>query len=167
MSTMTALKQEILAYLEGLSGPLHTARITAEYPDALRACPLKKPVVAVGLESVELTEGGFGGYYGKDPQSADLFGRAALVTVRLDILCPTAQGGEGCHRLYEALCDALLLSRTSFGFYRLRCEDIRHDRDCMANHLRVLGSLRGAVTKGDDSLAVREFDLRRRESEKE
>lgn len=166
METMAALKASIVAYVEryALDGALHGAKAVAEFPAADRAYPLKKPVIAVGIESVELTGGALGGFYGSQPDSgADVYGRSALVTVYFDIHCPVFQGGEGCHAVYEALCDALLLGNCPFGFYRMWCGGIAYDGDTAANRLRVRAALRGAVTREDSSIVLRDFNVIRNE----
>lgn len=163
METMAALKQSVVDYLarHGAGGALQQARLVCEYPDMVRAYPLKQPVVAVGVESVALSDGGMGGYYGeRGDGSASCYGKAAVVTMYFDIHCPPSQGGEGCHRLYEALCDLLLLGDCPYGFYRMHCDGIGYDKDTAANRLRATATLRGAVTKADTGMTVREFDVR-------
>lgn len=166
METMAALKAAIVAYVErnALEVALHGAKAVTEFPSADRVYPLKKPVIAVGIESVALTGGALGGFYGSQPGGgADVYGRSALVTVYFDIHCPVFQGGEGCHAVYEALCDALLLGSCPFGFYRMWCGGIEYDGDTAANRLRVRAVLRGAVTREDSSIALREFTVLRNE----
>ena len=162
MGTMTALKASIVDYVErhALDGALHGAKAVAEFPSSERVYPLKKPVIAVGIESVALSGGALGGYYGSRPEGgADVYGRSALVTVYFDIHCPVFQGGEGCHAVYEALCDALLLGGCPFGFYRMWCGGVGYDGDTAANRLRVRAALRGAVTGEDTGIALRDFKL--------
>jgi len=160
METLGALKEALADYLRAaFTGELAEVRFVGEFSGDPRAFPLRRPVIAVGVEQVALAESGFGGYLGEG-ESASLHGRAAEITVRFDIHCPPARGGARCHELYEALCDALLLRADPFGFLRLGCGEIAFDKESDANRMRAAGVLRAAVARRDGGPIVRDFEIR-------
>lgn len=63
MESVSELKREVAGYLRGHEG-LQGARILEAFPAAQRDFPLKKPVVAVGIDGVEAASEGFGDYWG-------------------------------------------------------------------------------------------------------
>jgi len=163
MEITASLKESVMAHLRqyALTGALQNVALVTEFSPRTRDIPLKKPVVAVGVESVALQEGGFGGYFGEaSGGAAALYGQSAVVTLYFDIHCPLAFGGVSCLSIYEAFCDALLLEGGTFGLSRMWCGPTAYDKDSGGNRLRARAALRGAVTRQDRSLRVREFEVR-------
>lgn len=136
----------------------------AAFPAARRDFPLRRPVVAVGLDSVEAAPGGFGGYWG-ERDGQPLAGTGARITLRFDLYA--TDGGEALPRLYEALCDHLLLRGSPFGFRRLWCGAVAYDKTADAHRMTARATLDGALLYDEQALPLAGFELRRVESEKE
>lgn len=115
----------------------------------------------MGIGQIELAPGGLGGYWGASATDS-LYGSGAMITVRFDLYAPLAAGGDGCHSLYEALCDRLLLRKNAFGFLRLTCGEVGFDKGASANRLTALGTLRTALMLRDESVPIREFTVLRK-----
>lgn len=143
MESVSELKREVAGYLRGQEG-LQGARILEAFPAAQRDFPLKKPVVAVGIDGVEAASEGFGDYWG-DNGTDRLHGAGAVITLRFDLYMPTGAGGGGLHPLYEALCDCMLLRQNPFGVQKLSCGDTGYDKAAGANCLTARARLRSAM----------------------
>lgn len=157
------LKTDLVQYLQGREG-FDGVRIQAAFPADKREYPLKQPVVAVGLDSVEISPGGLGGYWGEREGEA-LFGDGAQITVRFDLYAPAPEGGGRLHDLYEALCGALMPVAGPFGLTRLWCGEAAYDKEAAANRLVAKATLRAAVLRGEDEPRIRAFELRRNNGE--
>lgn len=159
MDSITELKYRVADYLRN-NGSLAAAKVMTAFPSSQRDFPLIKPVVAVGLEGVELTPGGFGGYWGEN-SGESLYGSGAAITLRLDLYCPLSQSGDGCHDLYEAICDRLMLRQNPFGVLKLRCGEISYDKLACANRLTALCTLRAGLTIQDENVPIEHFQVTR------
>lgn len=159
MESITQLKRQVADYLRN-NGSLATAKVMTSFPSAQRDFPLKKPLVAVGLEGVELTPGGFGGYWGERGEQS-LYGSSAAITLRIDLYCPVSHSGDGCHDLYETICDRLMLRQNPFGALKLGCGEIGYDKLAWANRLTVLCTLRAGLTVQDENVLIDSFRVER------
>lgn len=157
------LKEQVAEYLRRY-GTLGRAEVFPAYPAAERRFPLKRPAVAVGLDAVEMEYAGLGGYWGQNGAEA-LYGGGALITLRFDLFCPLAEGAEELHRLYEELCDLLMLRRNPFGFQRMGCGEVVCNRSAAANTLAVRATLRSAVLLADEEDAIQRIDIIRKEED--
>lgn len=135
------------------------AKVLQAYPAAEREYPLRRPVVAVGLDSVRASQGGFGGYLGEEREGS-VYGRVLDVTLRFDIYGKSDAPPEECHALYESLCSALMLEEAPFGFIRLWCGAPEPDKAARAVRLTARGTVRGALTALEYGLAAGGFDVR-------
>ena len=147
MNAMTKLKEDLVGYLKEQPG-LENADILIAWPSK-RHMPLKAPAITVGLEGVDLTPAGLGAYLGRDGQSADLYGCAALITMRFDFFAPARESdyapSGGLHELYESLCAALSQSAGNLGVTRVWCDAPGWDEAANANRLTARASLRVAL----------------------
>lgn len=145
---LSGLKNALITYLRAdmeFSG----IRITPEYPSA-REYPMKKPVIAIGIDSAEL-RGSLGSYMGMD-DSGGIYGSECLITMRFDILAP--EGGYDPCVLMEKLCDALMISRNDFGFLKLWSDACSWDKTAGGLKLSVKGSLITTMTHHDGEAAI-------------
>lgn len=157
MDNLTELKQGLVDYFKLVAG-FPQADIRLAHPAAQRDFPLKNPVVAVGLEQVEIAPAGLGGYLGADTQGDEaLWGSGADITLRLDVYCPAQDGGQGCHRIYEAICGSLLMGRSRFGVQKVWCGQLGWNKDACANLLPVFATLRAALTQREEGQYIKDF----------
>ena len=153
-----ALKQALAQYLQGVPA-LKQAKLLTEYPAAEREYPLKAPVVAVGLDAMEVLPGGLGGYWGEQQDLTAVYGRALELTIRFDFLCAPKQGGAACHELWEAVCTALALEQCPFAFQKLWCGQLEFDKTLSANRLTARASLRALLARSDSVLPIGSFKV--------
>lgn len=159
MGSMTQLKRQVANYLRN-NGDLAGVKLLTAYPAAERDFPLRQATVAVGLAGAELAPGGFGGYWGAEGGAGPpLFGGKVAVTLRLDIYCPMSKGGDGCHSVYELLCDRLLLGGSPFGVSKMWCGEVGYDKAAGANRLTAFATLSGAVAAQEDSVTIGSFTI--------
>jgi len=148
------LKDAIISYL-GRDGRFSGARIIGEFPDTEHPGALCNPVIVVGLSRVDIIPGGFGDYYGENLGSGGgLYGKSANVTIYFDIYSPSDSGAQPGERLYETLCDALIIAPSPFGFTRMWLGAISGDRSSASNRIRVCATLRGALTGLETGLSL-------------
>jgi len=159
MNNLSELRQEILQRLSQ-SERFAGVSLAAAYPPARRTDPVSGPVLALGVDSVQCAPGGLGGYWGEREEQA-LYGSALEVTLRFDLYGPIPQGGEPLYRLYEALCDVLMLQRAVAGVEKLWCGELEQDKTALALHLPVKAALRAALTVPDSGSAVASVQVRR------
>lgn len=141
---------------------LREVEILCEYPPK-RVLPLKRPALVIGLDGIDLSPAGLGSYLGREPaglgEIVSLYGTAAIVTLRMDLYLPGADG-NGCHRLYEALCVAMTQQSTPFGLLRLWCEPLRYDSSAGAQRLTARAAFRAAFTGRETQSAITQYHVR-------
>jgi len=125
MSAISALPADIVAWLaeqEQLSG----LRFMTEYPATKKAVPLRRVIVAVGLEQVGIqdsfTDTG-GGVLVKNE-----YCRLAALRIRLAIHVPFSDGGARCHDIFSSIIDCLTFA-SDLNILESGCEAILSDRD--------------------------------------
>ena len=102
--------------------------------------PLGGPCVLLGIDGLELTPGGLGGF------SREQAGEAS-VTLRLDFYDPRGDGA-GLQLLYEALCAALIQGSAGFGLSRVWRDPVTWDDAAGSYRLSARCLLRGMARPG-------------------
>lgn len=148
MENLTELKQEIVQRLTQ-SGAFSEVDIVEAYELRCREYPITRSVIAVGVEAVELTPGGLGGYYGEREQQP-LYGGGARVSLRFDLYAPQAEGSGRLHGLYESLCDILMLRGNTLHIEKMWCGDVIHEASDAALHLAARATLHTVILRGED-----------------
>lgn len=97
-----------------------------EYPPINKAVPLRKAIVAVGIENIEITDK----FVANDDGVLEKqeYCRTAMIKANLSICVPFSQGGQACHDIFTRIADALTF-RTNLNIEKSGCEDIISDRD--------------------------------------
>ena len=97
-----------------------------EYPPINKAVPLRKAIVAVGIENIEITDK----FVANDDGVLEKqeFCRTAMIKANLSICVPFSKGGQACHDIFTRIADALTF-RTNLNIEKSGCEDIISDRD--------------------------------------
>jgi len=155
--TITKLREGIACELRAdtrLSG----CKIQAAYPAARREFPVVRPIIAVGLDALEL-EPGLGGFMASCPDG-DYYGAPCLLSIRFDIYTSdTVKGPDPCE-LLEIIFDRLAVTENKFGFFEFRGGRVSRDSNAEANLLTAVGRLRMAVSRvAGDSVVIDGFDV--------
>jgi hypothetical protein len=148
MSKLNDLKQQIADYLASC-GEFAGAEVLTAYPGRERAYPLPRAVVAVGIDGVELSPVGLGGYLGESGVET-LYGGNARITLRFDLYCPIKEEAGSLHTLYEGLCEALMVNRNPFGVTKLTCGEIQIDAAVSAHRVTAKATLAAAILRGKE-----------------
>ncbi len=136
MSTTSALPGEIVRWLSS-QRQLSDITFLTEYPAIKKAVPLKKVIVAIGLQSLQLTD--------KFTENADgvlerqEYCRTATMQISLAVHVPFSRGGHTCHEVFSNVADALTFA-SDLNIEESACGQIVSDRDTDA--LVLTGTLR-------------------------
>lgn len=97
-----------------------------EYPPIKKAVPLKKTIVAVGIESIDIQDK----FVENDDGVLERqeYCRLAAIKANLNICVPFDFGGDKCHDVFTRIADALTF-RTNLNIAKSGCEKIVSDRD--------------------------------------
>ncbi|MDY6060778.1 MAG: hypothetical protein SPI54_02625 [Oscillospiraceae bacterium] len=100
-----------------------------EFPPIAKAVPLKRSIVAVGIENLSLTD--------KFEVNADgllekqEYCRTANIKTRLSICVPYSYGGSACHDIFTRIIDALNF-KTDLNISESGCDETQSDRNTNA-----------------------------------
>ena len=139
MSTVSALPSDIVHWLSAQDA-LSNITFLTEFPAVKKAIPLKKVIVAVGLESVTLED-----KYVDDGNGILVkqeYCRSAQLRITLAIHVPFSLGGKTCHEVFSNVVDALSFA-SDLNIEESGCGNITSDRDTDA--LVLKGFLRIAA----------------------
>lgn len=97
-----------------------------EYPPIKKAVPLKKTIVAVGIENIDITDK----FVAIDDGILERqeYCRTAMIKANLSICVPFSKGGQACHDVFTRIADALTF-RTNLNIEKSGCNEITSDRD--------------------------------------
>jgi len=163
-NALPGLLEELRVYLErGLPG----VEVTTLYPFQQRRLPPDQPVIWLGVEKLAVAGSGFSPYLGEEKGTAletgiSVAGREVELVLRLEIL--HRQDGNVCHRLFGELCQRLLLEEGRPQVGELSCGGAAFDREAGVFRLVCRGTIRGVLTRGEESLPLREIQVVREES---
>jgi hypothetical protein len=106
--------------------PLQNVTVMTEYPAASKAVPLKHAIIAVGMDSVRLTDK----FVENDDGVLERqeYCRSASIRLRFTIHVPFSQGGDTCHSMFTTVLD-LLTYASDLNIETSGCEDIAAQRD--------------------------------------
>lgn len=100
-----------------------------EFPPIAKAVPLKRSIVAIGIENLSLTD--------KFTANADgllekqEYCRTANIKARLSICVPYSYGGSACHDIFTRIIDALNF-KTDLNISESGCDETQSDRNTNA-----------------------------------
>lgn len=148
MSTVSALPAEIVRWL-GSQEALSDITFLTEFPAVKKAIPLKKVIVAVGLESVTLEDKFVDD--GNGILIKQEYCRSASLNVTLAIHVPFSLGGKMCHEVFSNVVDALSFA-SDLNIEESGCGNITSDRDTDAlvlkGYLRISADFCPAASSG-------------------
>ncbi|MBQ6625598.1 MAG: hypothetical protein IIX39_07285 [Clostridia bacterium] len=128
MSTISALPSSIVNWLN-IQESLSNIKFLTEYPPQYKAVPLKKPIVAVGINNVTISD-----HFTENSEGVlekDEYCRSADIEIKLSIHVPFSDGGNMCHEVFTSVVDCLTFS-SDLNITQSACESISSDRDTEA-----------------------------------
>ena len=125
MDSIVSLPQRIVESLS-VQQDMKDLKFFVEYPPVNKAVPLKRAIVAVGIESIEIEDK----FVANDDGVLERqeYCRLAKIKANLSICVPFSQGGHACHDIFTRIADALTF-RTNLNIAESGCESIQSDRD--------------------------------------
>ena len=147
-SAVSALPGDIVAWLQ-TQDQLSDITFMTEFPAAKKAVPLQKVIVAIGLQSVTLSDKFVDD--GNGILIAQEYCRTASMRISLSIHVPFSMGGHTCHEVFSNVADALTFA-SNLAITESGCEKIMSDRDTDAlvlnGYLLVSSDFCPAVASG-------------------
>ncbi len=125
MSVISAMPAEIVEWLSSQE-QLSALTFITEYPPTKKAIPLRKPIVAVGIEKMNITDSFTENDEGVLVENE--YCRQAQITIKLSIHAPFSQGGEACHDAFTDIIDCLTFA-SDLEIAESGCDSIFADRD--------------------------------------
>ncbi len=125
MDSIVSLPIRIVEWL-GKQEDMNDLTFFVEYPPINKAVPLKKAIVAVGIDNIEIVDK----FVANDDGVLERqeYCRTAQIKANLSICVPFSKGGQFCHDIFTRVADALTF-RTNLNIEKSGCEDITSDRD--------------------------------------
>ena len=120
MDSIVALPLKIVEWLESQED-MNDLKFFVEYPPLKKAVPLKRAIVAVGIDSISITDK----FVMNDDGVLEKqeYCRLASIKARLSICVPFSKGGQACHDIFTRITDADLKIVES------GCDEINSDQD--------------------------------------
>ncbi|MCR4614794.1 MAG: hypothetical protein K5756_01405 [Clostridiales bacterium] len=128
MSEISALPGTIVEWLNDQE-VLSDISFMTEFPAAKKAVPLKRAVVAVGIDKLDIVDSFSDD--GEGNQIRNEYCREANIKIRLAIHAPFSQGGNKCFEVFTNVLDCLTFS-SNMNIIDSGCDAIKADRDTEA-----------------------------------
>ncbi len=128
MDKIVTIPQRIVDWLN-IQPTLSDITFFTEFPPIMKSVPLKKAIVAVGIEELNITDK----FVANDDGVLEKqeYCRTANIKTRLSICVPYSYGGSACHDYFTKIIDALTF-RTDLNIEESGCSEIESDRDTSA-----------------------------------
>ncbi len=125
MDSIVSLPQHIVEWLSSQSD-MEDIKFFVEYPPINKAVPLRKIIVAVGIENIDITDK----FAANDDGVLERqeYCRLAKIKANLSICVPFSRGGQTCHDVFTRIANALTF-RTNLNIAESGCVEIKSDRD--------------------------------------
>lgn len=125
MDSIVSLPIKIVEWL-GKQEDMKDLTFFVEYPPINKAVPLRKAIVAVGIDNIEITDK----FVANDDGVLERqeYCRTAEIKANLSICVPFSKGGQACHDIFTRIADALTF-RTNLNIEKSGCTEISSDRD--------------------------------------
>lgn len=134
VSSIVSLPSQLVAWLSQQS-TMSDLHFLTEFPSTPKATPLRRTIVAVGIENVVIAD-----YYAENGDGVlerSEYCRLATVNIRLGIHVPYSLGGAACHTAFTKIADSLSFN-TDLNIITSSCESIQADRDTDAFVMKAL-----------------------------
>lgn len=136
-------------------------RAMAQYPAQVRQSPLKKPVIAVGLQDVATLPSSLADFAGMDSNGNHVYGRTLEATVAMTICCPPDDTAAECLHLLELVAGGLLLGQQEYEVLRVWCGKVSFDKELGALTLPCFAKTHLTVGVNHSETDLKEFVIRR------
>lgn len=125
MDSIVSLPQRIVEWLSSQED-MNDIKFFVEYPPVNKAVPLRRTIVAVGIESIEIVDK----FTANDDGVLERqeYCRLAKIKANLSICIPFSMGGHVCHDIFTRITNALTF-RTNLNILESGCVEIKSDRD--------------------------------------
>ncbi len=125
MDSIVSLPQQIVDWLSS-QDDMDDIKFFVEYPPVNKAVPLRKIIVAVGIESIDIVDK----FVENDDGVLERqeYCRLAQIKANLSICVPFSMGGQACHDVFTRIANALTF-RTNLNIAESGCVEIKSDRD--------------------------------------
>ncbi len=125
MDSIVSLPQQIVDWLSKQSD-MKDIKFFVEYPPVNKAVPLRKIIVAVGMDSIDIVDK----FVANDDGVLEKqeYCRLAKIKANLSICIPFSMGGQTCHDVFTRIANALTF-RTNLNIAESGCIEIKSDRD--------------------------------------
>lgn len=158
MGQIAEIKEQALSLLRGSPG-FANWHLVGEFPGTARGLPVQKPTLAVGIDRVEASAGGLGGYLG-EADGLSHIGAVAEVTLRFDGWIPRDSRIGGAQALFETLCEALM---EGLGAEKIWCEQSGTDDRTLSTHLVAKAALKTCLARSEAAPLMGDIIIRQRE----
>ena len=147
-SAVSALPGDIVAWLQTQS-QLDDITFMTEFPAVKKAIPLQKVIVAIGLQSVRLTDKFEAD--GNGVLQLQEYCRTAQMRISLSVHVPFSLGGHTCHEVFSNVTDALTF-QSDLNIKESGCDKIQSDRDTdalvLTGYLQIESDFCPAISSG-------------------
>ena len=128
MDSVVAIPQQIVDWLSKKE-ELSDISFFTEFPPTLKAVPLKKAIVAVGIEEMSIVDK----FAANDDGVLERqeYCRTANIKARLSICVPYSYGGTACHDYFTKIINSLTF-QTDLNIEESGCSEIESDRNTSA-----------------------------------
>lgn len=125
MDSIVSLPQRIVEWLSEQED-MNDIKFFVEYPPVNKAVPLRRSIVAVGIENIEIVDK----FVANDDGVLERqeYCRLAKIKANLSICVPFSMGGQTCHDIFTRIANALTF-RTNLNIAESGCVEIKSDRD--------------------------------------
>ncbi|MBR3835533.1 MAG: hypothetical protein IKJ69_01935 [Clostridia bacterium] len=125
MDSIVSLPQKIVDWLSEQED-MNDIKFFVEYPPVNKAVPLRRSIVAVGIENIEIVDK----FVANDDGVLERqeYCRLAKIKANLSICVPFSMGGQTCHDIFTRITNALTF-RTNLNIAESGCVEIKSDRD--------------------------------------
>ncbi len=125
MDSIVSLPKQIVDWLSDQED-MQDIKFFVEYPPVNKAVPLRRSIVAVGIESIEIVDK----FVANDDGVLERqeYCRLAKIKANLSICVPFSMGGHTCHDIFTRIANALTF-RTNLNIAESGCVEIKSDRD--------------------------------------
>lgn len=125
MDKIVSLPQHIVDWFSSQSD-MDDIKFFVEYPPVNKAVPLRRSIVAIGIESIDIVDK----FVENDDGVLERqeYCRLAKIRANLSICVPFSMGGQKCHDIFTRIANALTF-RTNLNILESGCIEIKSDRD--------------------------------------
>ncbi len=128
MDSIVALPGRIVEWLSEKE-QLSDINFFTDFPPINKAVPLKRAIVAIGIEELKITDKFIENDDGVLERQE--YCRTANILMRTSICVPYSYGGDACHDIFTKIIDQLTFN-SSLNITESSCEETQSDRDTSA-----------------------------------